>query len=316
MPNGSMKPERKTRPAKPLEPANTEGAEEPQQGELFVCEIGNWPVKDDLASMEIPLFSLSKNRDVETRLFKRGNKSIRIIPSMVGCATVFDKDLLLYIASQIVEARNQGLPVSRRVCVSSYDFLVATERGDGNANFVRVVDMLRRLRGTTIETNIKTGGITQMKGFSLIDNYEITHETKDKKGALEFTVMISEWLMNGLLNYEVLTLDRGYFRLTSSIERRLYEIARKHCGDQPFWKCNIDLLMEKLGTKYSRAKLRAELRSVIQDDHLPEYRVALDSNRKPDDVVFCTRDSAKLSKALVDGELYTWFSSLERAQPK
>lgn len=302
------------------------------QGELFVAELANWPLKDDIASMEIPLFSLSKNKDTETRLYRRKGKVVRIMPSAAGAATVFDKDLLLYAASQIVEAQNKGLPVSRHVKIDTGDFLLATRRGDGRASFERVADMLRRLKGTTIETNIETGGVQQTDGFSLIDNYRILSEKtrvelkKDKKtGAesrqevtrvLSFTITISEWLFNGLRNFEVLTLDRGYFQLTRSIDRRLYEIARKHCGDQPMWKCNIDLLGEKIGTKRERFKIRDEIRKAIAADEIPEYRIALDTSKPIDDVVFYTKDVAKLHREIQRTQLYDWWLSLEKLKER
>jgi plasmid replication initiation protein len=304
--------------------------EEPQQGELFLCEIANWPVKDDIASMEFPLFSLAKQQDTTIREYRRGNKVVRIVPSAVGSATVFDKDLLLYIASQIVEARNQGLPVSRTVQVNSIDFLIGTERGDGSASFDRIIDMLRRLRGTTIETNIPTGEekIIQTEGFSMIDHFKILSskkrvtagksktagkaEIKEVERVFSFTVTISEWLYNGLINFEVLTLDHGYFKLTRSFDRRLYEIARKHCGDQPWWKINIDLLAEKIGTARERFKVRDEIRQSIRADKLPQYRIALDTSTTPDEVVFYTRDSRKLSMELMNKEKLAWYQSLER----
>lgn len=305
----------------------------PKQGDLFVCEITNWPVKDDLASMEVPLFSLSKNKDLVTRLYRKGNKSIRIIPSTAGAATVFDKDLLLYIASQLVEQlnrnrdRGEDKPISRTVQVESHDFLVGTERGDGRASFERILGMLRRLKGTTIETTIPTGGEIPVKGFSLIDDYEVilgqtrVELTSDGSGktaelsvlrAMRFSVTISDWLYKGLMAFEVLTLDRGYFKLSKPIERRLYEIGRKHCGDQPMWKINIDALAEKIGIRGARFKVRDEIRQAIAGDRLPEYKLALDSHARPDDVVFYTRDSGKLSRELVRTGLYDWFSTLER----
>jgi plasmid replication initiation protein len=299
------------------------------QGDLFRCDITNWPLKDDLASMEFPIFSLAKNKDLETREYRRGNRVVKIIPSSVGAATVFDKDLLLYIASQLIEAKNKGKPTSRTVVIDSCDFLIGTERGDGRASFERIVDLLNRLRGTTIQTNIETGGVIQTEGFGLIDGYKISHEKKrtvketDERGkevtrhisrVLQFSVTVSEWLYNGLMNYEVLTLDHAYFRLSRSIERRLYEIARKHCGDQPMWKINIDLLAEKIGTRVSRAKFRDELRQTIKADALPEYRLALDMSAKPTDVVFYTRNSGKLSRELVRLNLSPWFVSLERTE--
>ena len=152
------------------------------QGDLFRCDITNWPLKDDLASMEFPIFSLSKNKDLETREYRRGNRIVKIIPSSVGAATVFDKDLLLYIASQLIEAKNKGMPTSRTVVIDSCDFLIGTERGDGRASFERIVDLLNRLRGTTIQTNIETGGVIQTEGFGLIDGYKISHEKKSSIG--------------------------------------------------------------------------------------------------------------------------------------
>ncbi|MBM2886499.1 replication initiator protein A [Chromobacterium phragmitis] len=298
---------------KALASAMAADGENPYQGDLFVCNIANWPIKDDIASMEIPLFSLSKNKDLETREYRRGNKTIRVIPPSVGAATVFDKDLLIYVASQIVEALNQGRPVSRTVQVDSYDFILSTARSDGSASFDRIVDMLRRLRGTTIETNIETGGVRQLEGFSLIESYKVIETTKNKKGAIRFTVTVSEWLYNGLLKYEVLTLDPAYFRLSKSIEKRLYEIARKHCGDQTMWKINIDLLAEKVGTSRPRRQFRSELRDVIKTDALPEYRLALDHATDPDTVVFYTRNSAKLAKQLMaTPEQAVWFCGLEK----
>lgn len=299
-----------------------EKEEEPIQDDLFVCEISNWPVKDDIASMEIPLFSLTKGQDTQIRQYARGSRVVRVIPSGVGSATVFDKDLLIYAVSQIIEARNQGMPVSRTIKIDSYDFLVGTDRGDGRKSFESILGMLRRLKGTTIETNIPTGQVVQTDGFSIIDNYKVLSEKKrrdsksgeDVSRVLSFTLTVSDWLWNSMMNYEILTLDRGYFRLSKPIERRLYEIARKYCGDKALWKINIDLLAEKVGTSRPRFKFRDELRDAIAADRLPDYRVALDPNTSPDNVVFYTRESAKLSKHLISegGAMIAWFNSLEK----
>lgn len=295
------------------------------QIDLFITQnIGGWPIKDDLASMEIPLFSLSKRKDTESREYRRGNKVVRIIPSGAGAATVYDKDLLIYIASQIIEAQNQGKPISRTVQINSIDFLQGTYRGDGRACFERILDMLRRLRGTTIETNIPTNGKVQTEGFALIDSYKIISERarKEKKisntdghdvtRVLCFTVTISEWLYNGLLSNEVLTIHQDYFRLTRSIDRRLYEIARKHCGHQPMWKINIDLLAAKVGIKRERFKVRDEIRQAIEANLIPEYHLALDPSKSPDDVVFYTREKPKFHKELLRLSCFSWYESLER----
>lgn len=298
-----------------------------EQAKLFVCEYTNWPAKDDLASMDVPIFSLSKNGDTKIRKFIRGNRSTTIIPSSVGAATVFDKDLLIYAASQIIEAKNQGKPVSRTVRVESYDFLVATERSDGGAAFDNIIDMLRRLKGTNIESSVPTGGIVQTQSFSLIEDYKIISEkkrttvqskvgklskVKETNKVLSFEFVLSEWLMNGLLNFEVLTLDHGYFKLSKPVEKRLYEIGRKHCGAQATYKENIDDFAEKVGLKGPRYKVRAMLKEIIRRDPLPEYHIALDETKALDDVVFYSRNTVLVSRHLIAHDLLTWYNELFR----
>lgn len=303
------------------------GEHEPQQGDLFRCEVANLPVKEDLAGMEYPIFSLSKNKDLETREFRRGNRVIKLIPSSVGAPTVFDKDLLLYIATQLAEAVNKGLPTSPVLEINTSDFLLKTQRGDGRASFERIMDMLHRLRGAILDTNIETGGVVTTEPFSLIKDYKVISqktrmiETKGRRGksetrevqrVIKFYVEISDWMYRALTNLEVLTLDSKYFELTRSIDRRLYEIARKHCGNQPLWKIDIDLLATKVGTRVTRAKFRDELRQAIRTDVLPEYRLALDTRVKPDQVVFYQRNGSALAKELIRQGLSAWFSGLER----
>ena len=110
------------------------------QPDLFVVleAIHDWPVKDDVSSMEYPIFSLSKNRDTRIRVYSRAGRSIRIIPSAVGAATVFDKDILIYCISQIVRGHDAGIKVSRRVRVDVYPFLLGTRRSTGGAAYERV----------------------------------------------------------------------------------------------------------------------------------------------------------------------------------
>lgn len=299
------------------------------QGDLFLCDFGNWPVKDDLGSMEVPLFSLSKNKDTKLRTYTHGNKSITIRPSTDGAATMFDKDLLLYINSQIIAALNQKKPTSKTIQINSTDFLKATFRSDGGNSYAQIMEMLRRLRGTTIETNIATGGIKQTEGFSLIDNYKVVSGKTKKRTKIiegtnekvkveveevyEFWVTLSDWIYNGLMSYEALTLNKKYFQLTQPFERRLCEIARKYCGDKAMFKMNIDLVAGKIGGNSERFRVRDLIRKSIKASNIPDYRIALDVSVDPDMVVFYTRDSSKLSKELIKTDKLEWFMTLEKA---
>lgn len=285
------------------------------QTELFVPTVAEWPVKDDLGSMEFPIFSLTKKKDASIRDYHNAQtgKRVRIMPSVLGAATMFDKDLLLFIGSQIMEARRQGLAISRQVKIDVYQFLTGTSKSTGGKAYELILDMLRRLKGTTIETNIKTGQVEQTHGFGIIEDYKVDRYTKNGKGVLDATVTISEWLYNALIHYEVLTLDREYFQLGQALERRLYELARKHAGEKPLWKCDIDLLRTKTGTTQDLRRFRSELRSIIERDSIPKYAMALDTQPKQHKVVFYTRNTKALLAELSRTDNFDWFEKLERS---
>lgn len=283
------------------------------QSELFEANITEWPVKDDLASMEFPIFSLAKQGDTTIREYTnaQSQKRVRVIPPVVGSATVYDKDLLLFIGSQLMEARRNNLPISRRVKVDAYKFLTATAKSTGGNAYISINDMLLRLKGTTIETNIKTGDIEQTRGFGLIEEYQIDRYTKNGKGVLEATVTVSEWLFNALIHFEVLTIDRRYFDLGKALERRLYELARKHTGDKPLWKCDLEILRQKTGSSQDLRRFRSEVRSVIAANSLPGYSIALDTSTTPHKVVFYNKDTVALRRELVRLDAFDWFEKLE-----
>jgi len=310
------------------------------QGDLFRAELANLPIKDDVASMEVPMFSLGKNPDYDIREYRRGNRYLRVFPSAVGAATMQDKDLLLYIASHYTETFNRQndesarAAVPRTVEIDTTRFLQDTARGDGSGSYERILDMLRRLDGTRYETNIPSAGFVSTEGFGAIEGYKVLSETKstvmklnkatglreptEVTRVISFRVTLSEWMYNGLRNFQVLTLDPGYYRLSGGIERRLYEIARKHVGDQALFVIDIDLLAQKVGTRAPRYKFRDELRAQIEADRLPDYRIALDPKAKPDDVVFYTRDGNKLGKHLATFQKNgvagnAWYLALERS---
>jgi plasmid replication initiation protein len=282
------------------------------QQELFEANLLDWPVKDDLHSMELPLFALTRQKDIQIREYERNGTRVKIIPSASGAATQHDKDLLIYAVSQLVEGRNRGQSQSRRILINAHDFLVGTQRGTGGKNYQDLLDMLRRLRGTTIETNVRTGGSEQTKGFGLIEDYDVTRYTKSGSGVLECWITLSEWLYNAVASYEVLTLSRDYFLLDKPIERRLYEIARKHVGEQAYFKINEELLKDKVGSRRSQRQFRSELRQIMEADTMPDFRIAIDPNCKPMMVVFYTRNSKRLFQGLVSNKAFSWWESLEK----
>ncbi|MDO8303183.1 MAG: replication initiator protein A, partial [Sedimentisphaerales bacterium] len=65
-------------------------------GDFFVCDILDALPKDDMASMEHPIFSLSTKPDLRVLSYSHNDVQITVVPSVKGLATLFDKDILIY----------------------------------------------------------------------------------------------------------------------------------------------------------------------------------------------------------------------------
>jgi hypothetical protein len=84
--------------------------------DFFLADLVDWALKDDRHSMEHPMFSLSKKPDKRIRRYEHNDISVTITPSVLGLATIWDKDILLYCISVLMEGLNQGRKdVSRTV---------------------------------------------------------------------------------------------------------------------------------------------------------------------------------------------------------
>ena len=77
---------------------------------------------------------------------------------------------------------------------------------------------------------------------------------------------------------EVVSISRDYFRLRRPLERRLYEIARKHCGSMAKWQIGLANLQDKTGSNAPLKKFRLNLREIITADVTPFYRFELTSD--------------------------------------
>ena len=211
----------------------------------------------------------------------------------------FDKDLLIYVVSQMTEALNrERLDAQTRVVrFRVYDYLVSTNKPTGGKEYQRLQDALERLTGTRIKTNIKTGGVRVKELFGLIESATIVEKAPDDESMIAVEVKLSKWLFNAVQAHEVLTINPDYFRLRKPIERRLYELARKHCGDQTRFVIGIELLQDKCGSQSSLKEFRRALREVIEADTLPDYKLSIDNDKSQ--IVICMRDAKKLALNMV-----------------
>ena len=99
---------------------------------------------------------------------------------------------------------------------------------------------------------------------------------------LEVEIELTDWVFDAVAAQEVLTIDRRYFQLAKPLERRLYELARKHVGQQPEFRIGIDKLRNKTGSQSTEKEFRRLLQAIISDDerhnHIPGYSFRLEEN--------------------------------------
>jgi plasmid replication initiation protein len=245
------------------------------QPDFFSCDIFDALPKDDLASMEHPLFSLATRPDLSILHYRHNGTEIEVTPSVKGRATIHDKDILIYCTSQLMAALNAGRAVARTLTLRAHDLLLATNRETSGDAYRRLREAFERLAGTRITTNLVQGEFEITRGFGLIEDWEIVRKTRGGR-MIQVRVTLSEWLYAAITAKSVLTLSRDYFGLRRPLERRLYELARKHCGRQPEWRISLEVLQKKAGSNSPRRVFRAMLRDVIETGNIPDYVLALD----------------------------------------
>ncbi|VDC33961.1 replication initiator protein A [Pseudogemmobacter humi] len=252
---------------------------------FFFCDLIDVLPKDDMASMEHPVFSLSTRPDRRILSYERNGTAITVVPSVRGLATLFDKDILIYCISQLMAALNAGREISRHLRLTAHDLLVATNRETSGDGYARLREAFERLAGTRITTNMVTdGGAEITTGFGLIESWQILRATKGGR-MVQVAVTLSEWLFRAVMSKSVLTLSRDYFRLRKPLERRIYELSRKHCGRQPEWRISMAVLAQKSGSASPLRVFRKMMRDMIASDHLPDYHLA----EEPGDIILVTR---------------------------
>src|SRR3954469_6786909 len=229
-------------------PAWRRGILEREQLDLFRALPGDLAARDAQDLMAYPFFSLAKSRRVVPIDFRAGKIAIRVeaVPEH-GMATIWDADVLIWAASQIVEARDSGLKTSRLMAATPYEILTFVGRGTSARDYDRLKAGLDRLQSTTVLTSIRQPAERRPHRFSWINEWKETADANGRPLGLE--LILPDWFYAGVIDDAlVLTIDRAYFELTGGLERWLYRLVRKHGGRQDGgWSFDLVHLHAKSG---------------------------------------------------------------------
>ena len=251
--------------------------EERAQLDLFRALPGDLAPRDAQDLMAYPFFSLAKSRRLAPIDFKAGSVAIRIeAVTEHGMATIWDADILIWAASQIVEARDLGLRPSRLMATTPYEILNFIGRGVSLRDYDRLKAALDRLQSTTVATSIRQPTERRMHRFSWINEWK---ERADHHGRpLGLELIVPDWFYSAVLDDAlVLTIHRDYFVLTGGLERWLYRLVRKHGGHQEFgWSFDFAHLHAKSGSLSPLKHFAYDLRDIVRRQPLPGYQLTIE----------------------------------------
>ena len=265
------------RPKDGKTPASSRAPARIPQGELFLLDSPLYgEIRGERSLMAFPFFALSKNAWMKPLSYQTETVTIEVRPSASGVATIYDKEIVLYIASLMAAKLEAGEDVAQDFVFTAHDLFSVTGSNHSARSYGRLSEALERLQGTQIKTNIEAGGEGEEGFFSWLSEAKL-HYNKTRAGERRLKavkVRLCDWLFRAiLLDRPVLDYAAASFQL-GPIERRIYEVARS-TGDGDGFEIDLATFRLQIGYQNPLANFRAALRQIAGADTIPDYRLEL-----------------------------------------
>jgi len=198
---------------------------------------------------------------------------VRISAHEEGIASYWDKDVLLFVFSQLIGGIKAGEQISKTIHFTGPDyFRFIGKKWSGKNDYLSLVNSLRRLQGTTIRTNVLDDQVSAEQGISWISEYR----SFLSGNVTIFEVVLPEPFYKLVTNRRNwLTLDRSYFQIMGGVERFLYTWGRKSTGykQHDTWEESFSSIYEKSGSLMPIRKFNYKLRGIIDKQTIPGYQL-------------------------------------------
>lgn len=248
------------------------------QGELFRLDSPlTGEIRGERSLMAFPFFALSKNAWMKPLAYATPTVSIEVRPSARGVATIYDKEIVLYIASLMALKMDAGKQVSQDFIFTAHDLFSVTGSNHSARSYGRLADALERLQGTQIKTNIEAGGEGEDGFFSWLSEARLQYARsgKGEKRLKAVKVRLCDWLFRAILrDRQVLDYASTYFQL-GPIERRIYEVARSTCVDDEPLEMDLQTLKLQIGFQNPLSNFRIAMRQITAANTIPDYDIKL-----------------------------------------
>lgn len=237
-------------------------------------------IKADLLSLSEPIFQIGKHRSLEVKTYKMSNKTkLDIIPSVeYGTFLSSDKVTLIYILSKMNAIYKKENVIPTTMSFTLNDFFLETGctkeeiKNKSGRNRDSVRESFERLASTKlrfITITDKKEKTTERKIISFVN--EILSEEKHWR-YVKITIDIPEWIQDKFkgIKYDLLTLDSNYFSIKDNCLSRLYEISRRYCGKQEYFKIRYKNLLKKIGLSNKNAS-RTKNKIIQEAEKLKDF---------------------------------------------
>ncbi len=287
-----------------LEPKEKQ-SEKKKKGKTKFTEIAPYkknPARDLIEIMEVPFLALSKNRK-NPIIYESSDGTRKVkVTRHTGhfLASIYDWDIILFVASKMQEILNSGKDIPpRSMIVPRHEILTSIHKHNVNTQQKELEKSLHRLKRTAIDTTIRNEDYRYKSDFGFLDSWEYT-ERKDIK---EIKITLSQWLYDGICAQgALLKVDPAYFDITSALKRFLYRTARKHVGrSDEAWEFSIKKLYEKSGSEREFKKFKSDLKVYVMANDIPGYTMQWIKKNKKDFVLFKRLSTLEKLEQIAEG---------------
>lgn len=251
------------------------------QFEMFFTlpDFSDVSLRDYQETMQRPFFSLSKKKRIKPIEYVSPDKQVTVHVSAnpeYGMATIWDADIMIYLASHLNELRERGEnDLSPTIRLQPGDLLKRICWGVSGRAYERLIGALDRLQATTIKTNIRANSKTRETTFSWIDSY--THLVDERtQRSLGMEITLSKWFFDGVMDKRnVLAISPLYFEITSGLGKWLYRASRKHAGGNGAegFTIGFETLHQKSGSESSLPSFKNKILELARANSLPEINL-------------------------------------------
>ena len=237
-------------------------------------------IKDDVSLMDVAPYRLSGKGNTNVIEYALNDAAITVRGGAgIGLATVKDYDIVIHMVSYLnaeMERYRRGerdTPPERKYRPDTYEILKFLRRDNGGEQYKQLELSLQRLNATTITIIAERSSRRKAKGFSLINDWDVTSKTKTGK-IQQVEITIPDWIYDGIVRKEaptVLTLHQDYFLVSGALDRSLYRLARK-CAGKSHWSFSLHDVHLRSGSTQPFRKFANDLRQAFpQKRRILEY---------------------------------------------